>query len=202
MIEQARFELIEEKYGHWASWAVWADAGEKPKSNIGDLSIFEIHNRDSLLCQLRPDVVLVGLNISGRPIEGRLGNLHDGRALYSQDYKLRHALKGTSLWGAYMTDIIKDFEEKACGKMMAYLRSNKSFERDNVECFREELRDLGAAQPRIMAFGVDAFTVLDRNLGEEYTIRMMPHYSNYISQENYSKAIRSIVEWQDVQPHV
>ena len=32
---------------------------------------------------------------------------------------------------------IKDFNEKESGKMMAYLRSNKDFERSNVEIFKQ-----------------------------------------------------------------
>jgi hypothetical protein len=194
MIDQAKFKLIKEKYGHYASWAVWADSGGKPKDNIGDLSIFEIEEKDSLLRQLKPDVVLVGLNISSRSIQSPLGNFHDGRVRYSQDYKLRYALKETSLWGAYMTDIIKDFEQKASGEVMAYLRSNKSLEKDNVERFKEELRDLGVDQPTIIAFGGDAFKVLARNLGEQYDVWKMPHYSKYISKEEYRKEIGSIIE--------
>ena len=48
--------------------------------------------------------------------------------------------------GAYMTDIIKDFEQKAPGKMMAYLRNNKRFEKENLELFKTELKDLGVVQ--------------------------------------------------------
>jgi len=195
MIDQVKFKLIKEKYGHHASWAVWVDGSEKPKNNIGDLSIFETEEEDDLLRQLKPDVVLVGLNISRR-IQFPLGNFHDGRA-HSQDYKLRYALKGSSLWGAYMTDIIKDFEQKASGKMMAYLRSEKSFEKDNVEKFREELRDLGVDQPTLIAFGEDAFKVLTRNLGEHYYVWKVPHYSKYISKEKYREEIGSIFESKD-----
>ena len=192
MINQAKFELIKEKYGHYASWAVWASSSERPKDNIGDLGIFEIDERDSLLRQLKPDVVLVGLYISRR-IQVPLGNFHDGRA-HSMDYKLRYALMETSLWGAYMTDIIKDFEQKASGEVMAYLRSDNSFEKDNVEIFREELRDLGVGQPIVIALGGDAFKVLTRNLGKQYDVRKMPHYSKYISKEKYREEIRLIIE--------
>ena len=83
MIDQAKFELIKAKYGHYASWAVWADSSGKPKDNIGDLSIFEIGVRDSLLRQLKPDIVLVGLNISSRRIQFPLGNFHDGSGVAS-----------------------------------------------------------------------------------------------------------------------
>lgn len=39
MINQEKFDFIKEKYGYYSSWAIWADAGERPKDNIGDLSV-------------------------------------------------------------------------------------------------------------------------------------------------------------------
>jgi hypothetical protein len=194
MISPSRFELIQKNHGQYASWAVWADEGSKPKDNIGDLSIFEVQNRKALLNQLNPNVILVGLNISRRLLKP-FGNFHDARP-HAMDFKLRYALKGTSLWGGYMTDIIKDFEQKASGKMMDYLRRNKDFELANVVKFRQELRDLGdlnVDKPTIFAFGNDAFKVLDRNLGDEFTVIKLPHYSKYISKEGYRAEIQSII---------
>ena len=201
MIDAARFDLIKQKYGHCASWAVWSDAGEKPKDNVGDLSIFDNEKRDDLLKQLKPDVVLVGLSLSSRGIQDPLRNFHDARARYSQDYKLRYALKGTSLWGAYMTDIIKKIEEKASGKVIAYLHSHKSVEKENIDRFREELGDLRVHHPTIIAFGDAAFTVLTRNLGGQYRMQKLPHYAKYISQENYREECRLIIEAVGVQPN-
>ena len=51
-------------------------------------------------------------------------NFHDARHI-SQDYKIRYALKGTKLWGGYMTDIIKNFPEKSSSKMMSFLKKDK-----------------------------------------------------------------------------
>ncbi len=45
MIERKQFELIKKKYGHYASWAIWADEGVKPKDNVGDLSVFDIERK-------------------------------------------------------------------------------------------------------------------------------------------------------------
>jgi hypothetical protein len=86
MIDRDKFDLIKEKYGHYASWAVWADGIDKPKENVGDLSLFEATEHYALLKQLNPNVVLVGLNISRR-IQSALGNFHDGRPS-SMDYKI------------------------------------------------------------------------------------------------------------------
>ena len=110
-MNETKFELIKKKYGHYASWAIWAEVGDTPKSNMGDLNIFEEKN---ILSKLKPNIILAGLNISKRdelkrPFENFHGPL--GGA-----YKIRCALKNSPFWGGYMTDIIKDFAEKASKK--------------------------------------------------------------------------------------
>jgi hypothetical protein len=199
MIDKATFDLIKKKHGLYASWAIWKDQGSRAKDNIGALSIFELNENHKLLEQLKPDIVFAGLNIS-RPIQRPLGNFHDGRAS-SMDYKIRYALKGTPLWGAYMTDVIKDFEQKVAGEMMSYLRKNKRFERDNLDLFKAELRDLGANQPTLIALGRDAFKVLSRNLAGNYDIWKVPHYSNYTSKEIYREEIAAIIKSNSNQPN-
>ena len=62
MIDIQQFENIKQKHGSYASWAVWADASEKPKSNMGDVSYFK---NESVLSLLKNNVVMVGLNLSG-----------------------------------------------------------------------------------------------------------------------------------------
>lgn len=189
MIDRERFELIKKKYGHYASWAIWSDDGEKPKDNMGDLSILNIDTNSALLKQLNPHYILVGLNISKR-IERQLTNFHgpNGGA-----YKIRYALRGSPFWGAYMTDIIKDFEQKACGKVMSYLRTNKTFEEENIKSFRQEIYDLGVNNPEIVAFGGDAYAILKRNFKNEFNICKLPHYSNYIGKEKYRETVKSIL---------
>ena len=73
-----KFDYIKEKYGNVGSWAIWAGEGDKPKSNIGDLTILDPDINKKLLSQLNPNVVLVGLNIS-RKIKVPLANFHDKR---------------------------------------------------------------------------------------------------------------------------
>src|SRR5215831_12135632 len=125
LINRERLDSVRKKYGHYASWAVWGAEGLTPKSGMGDISFFE-DPREELLATLNPEVILVGLNIS-RPIQRPFGNFHPDYP-EAQDYKLRHALYETGFWGGYLTDIIKDFEEKVSGKMMAYLRQDPDFE--------------------------------------------------------------------------
>ena len=193
MIDQDKFGFIKNKYGHYASWAVWADEGTKPKDNIGDLSIFDKERNFTILPKLNPEVVLVGLNIS-RPIETPLANFHDPKP-QAMDYKIRYAFKNSPCWGAYMTDIIKDFEQKAAGKMMRYLRGNKSFEEENVKIFREELESIGSNNPTLIAFGKDCYMVLKRNFNDEFRIAQIPHYSNYTSKEKFRDEVKTILNF-------
>ena len=61
MITTEKFKFIKEKYGLHASWAVWAHAGDRPKSNMGDLSIF---GKPNIELELNSEIVLVALNFS------------------------------------------------------------------------------------------------------------------------------------------
>lgn len=183
MISIEKFVDIRERFGHFASWAIWADEGKNPKDNIDDLSVLNPDLNLGLLKTLHGNSILLGLNISRR-IERPLGNFHDPRPM-ATDFKIRYALKHTSYWGSYMTDIIKDFEEKASGRLMGFLRNNKDFERDNIRKLREEIEFLGFSNPVLVTFGKDAEKIAKRNLCKEFQIVSIPHYANYISKENY-----------------
>jgi len=183
MISIEKFVEIRERFGHFASWAIWADKGKNPKDNIADLSVLNPDSNPSLLKTLHGNSVLLGLNIS-RKIEQPFGNFHDSRSM-ATDFKIRYALKITSYWASYMTDIIKDFEEKASGRLMGFLRSNQDFERDNIRKLREEIEVLGFLNPVLVTFGKDAEKIAKRNLCKDFHIVGIPHYANYISKENY-----------------
>ena len=190
------FTEIRERFSHFASWAVWADEGVNPKDNIDDLSVLNPDVNPNLLKILHGNAILLGLNISRR-IERLLGNFHDPRPM-ATDFKIRYALKDTSYWGSYMTDIIKAFEEKASGKMMSFLRTNKDFERENIRKLREEIEFLRFSQPTLVAFGKDAEKIAERNLSKEFKIVGIPHYANYISKE--ITANESAVSFHNYQP--
>jgi hypothetical protein len=105
MIDPEQFELIGQKHGGYASWAVWAAAARGPKSNIGDLSIFDVAATPTTLQVLKNDIIMVGLNTS-RSFTERFRNFHDPSA-WGNDFKIRFAFTNTEYYGAYMTDIIK-----------------------------------------------------------------------------------------------
>ena len=49
MIFPEKFKFIKDKYQYQASWAVWAEEGETPKSNVGDLSVLDPDINKNLL---------------------------------------------------------------------------------------------------------------------------------------------------------
>ena len=193
MISQNQFNFIKSKYQYWSSWAIWADQGDTPKSNVGDLSVLDPSTNPKLLPTLNPNIALVALNISRGDITLPFGNFHDARS-EATDYKIRYATNDTPLWGAYMTDIIKDFEEKISGKVKSYLRENRDFEKENVDFFVQELSDIGATNPTLIAFGNESYDILKRNLNNEFKIHKIPHYANYSSKEKYRQQIKEVME--------
>jgi len=106
------------------------------------LSVLNPDINQNLLNELNPNIILVALNISRGDIQEPLANFHDKRS-EATDYKLRYALKDTALWGGYLTDIIKDFDQKISGKVVSFLKENPRFEKENVDYFLEEISYLG-----------------------------------------------------------
>ena len=90
-----------------------------------------------------------------------------------------------------MTDIIKDYEEVMSGKVLKYLNSNPDIKKENIKSFEIELKDIGAKNPIIIAFGNDCFKILNE-LKEKYTIFKVPHYSSCISKEQLREAFNEI----------
>ncbi|MFZ1568577.1 MAG: hypothetical protein WAT29_07150 [Thiolinea sp.] len=170
-----------------ASWAVWAKAGEKPKSNISDMSVLDVNLNPSVLDLVTTDIVMVALNFAREVAFNRpFMNFHDANP-HGQDYKIRHAFEGTEFYGAYMTDIIKDFPMLSSSDVLKHLKNNPSVVQNQIERFREELKFIGTYKPILLAFGKDTFNILQRNLRhEEYgALIQLTHYSHQINKENY-----------------
>ena len=108
------------------------------------------------------------------------------------DFKIRFAFKDSPYWGGYMTDLIKGCVEKESVKVKKYLRKNKECERQNVKKFLQELDDIGAIDPTLIAFGKVTHEVLKGNpeiqkriLNGQLKIREVDHYSCSLNKENY-----------------
>jgi len=183
-VSQVTFDALRERFGWCSSWALWSPAGATPKSGIADLWHFEAEHLAATLDQLHANVIFVGLNFSRNPDLEPFANFHSGKPT-GQDYKLRHALQGTPFWGAYMTDIIKDFVEVSSTNLMQALRNNPSIEKSSVQTFLEEIDLLGAKDPLLVALGGDTHKILTRNFAGRFRIQRVPHYANYVAPQTY-----------------
>ena len=183
-ISKEKLIEIRKKYGLHASWAIWAVETDRPKSNMGDLSIFE---DNSVLKQLNPNNILVAYNFS---VDGKV--LHPWENFHGENgeaYKLRYALRDTALWGAYMTDIIKDFVDPDAESVTEYLKENPQVLIQNIERFEKEVADLGVNSPRLYALGNDVFEILKTHLSSRFRIHKITHYAWQRSKEQYREKI-------------
>jgi hypothetical protein len=187
-ITNEKFALIKSKYGHMSSWAIWANKTIKEKSNIDDISFFN----DIKEIKFNPNIILVGLNISEK-IKRPFGNFHSEKSS-AHDYKIRYALKDTIIWGAYMTDIIKDFEEKISNNLIKYLRDNPEFLKENINSFEDELKYIGSNNPILIAFGNDCYKLLINNFKNKYPVYKVSHYSSCISKEKLKDEFLEIIQ--------
>jgi len=90
-----------------------------------------------------------------------------------------------------MTDIIKKMEMKSSPGVKTYLKKNPSVVQENISAFREELSELEAEEPILLAFGIDAYNLLYKNLRKyEYSkLVRLTHYSHQIGKEDYKKEV-------------
>jgi len=184
------YNKIKEKYANISSWALWSEEIDtRSKQGMGDISFFEDPSQRTLEL-LNPNIVLVGLNISEK-IDRVFGNFHPDKTS-AQDYKTRFAVHGSMFWGAYMTDVIKSYEEKISGNLMKYLSKNKDFEKENIKMFEQELLDIGSQNTIIIAFGNDSYTILKRNLNDKYKIYKVPHYSAFVKLDTLRQAFTDL----------
>lgn len=192
MITLEQFEFVKQNHGGYASWAVWADADKNPKSNMGDISVFDLNSNHGLLDVLNTSVIMVGLNISSdsRLLPEPFRNFHDPSPR-ANDFKIRYAFRNTEFYGAYMTDIIKRVGMINSKDLLTHLRDHPALVGKNIEIFRQELRDLNSAAPTILAFGAGAYNIVHDHLGsEEYShLIKLTHYSHYIGKEKYRETV-------------
>ena len=90
-----------------------------------------------------------------------------------------------------MTDIIKFLEEVASKNVMKYLQERPEIIEKNLTTFREEMQDLKATAPIILAFGKETHNILSKNLNKnEYRkLIKLTHYSHRMGKEAYKEAV-------------
>lgn len=194
MITREIFDFIKKKYGQHASWAVWAKQGATPTSNMDNMSVLDPDINKNLLSELNPDIVLVALNFSVDIKHEPWENFHKYRP-HATDFKTRYALRDTPLWDAYMTDILKDYPEKDSNKVIAHLKKHPELEQQNITRFRQEITDIGANNPLLVAFGDIVYNILKENLSNEFKIIKIPHYASRINKEEYREQIKKILNY-------
>ena len=190
IMEIDKFNEIKKYYGDCGSWAIWAESNEKVKSNVGDLSVLDPEVNSELLNQLKPELVFVGLNFSSIDDLTPFSNFHSPNSK-AQDFKIRYALKNTEYWGSYMTDIIKNFEEKKSKIIKKIMKEDRNLEKINDEIMMKELGVLGVENKMIVAFGRDTYNILERNLGDNFNIHRVTHYSHFINKEKYREELKN-----------
>lgn len=180
---------IKNKYDGVGSFAIWSkiDPTKRPKYGVGDMGWLRTFKHK----HINKNVVFVGLNISGK-IDIPFSNFHSSKST-AHDYKIRYAVENSPFTCAYMTDIIKDHEEKISGNVMKYLNSNPDFVKTNISIFENEIKDIGLNNPTIIAFGNDAYKIMKKyKLHEKYKIFKVSHYSSCISKEKLRDAFNEI----------
>ncbi len=195
MINKKNYEELKKRYGSISSWALWAPQLDTPKSNTGNMGVF---NDKDLLSKLNPNYVFVGLNCSsthGERSDGYTGPWGNFHSTYSgqNDFKLRYALTGTKYWGAYITDFIKRFPEVDSTKVAEYVSKHPELLNENIQEFRSELALLGT-KPVLIALGTKTYEYMKKYLSREYTLVKVTHYAHQISKENYRKDVLSVLD--------
>lgn len=151
------------------------------------MDLLNIRKNPSTLNILRTDVVMVALNFA-REVEMSepFLNFHDSNP-HGQDYKIRFAFEGTEYYGSYMTDIIKDFPMLSSKDVLKHLKENPHIIENQINVFKDELEFIGSNKPKILAFGKDAYNIINQNMNRnDYSeLIALTHYSHQIGKEKY-----------------
>ena len=189
VISRTQLETVRKEIGGHTSWAVWSPVGAKPKSNVGDLSIFNDEEKlATTLKKLNPDIVLAGLNGSTGDTAATIGaipfgNFHSGWSR-AQDYKIRFATIGTALEGAFMTDVIKHHYETDSNVVGRDLRANPDYERLKVEEFFKEITILSRS-PIVFAFGGMGYDLIQKYNDDRFKVYKLYHYAFTMGKEKF-----------------
>ena len=191
-MDKRKFDELAMKYGDVASWAIWAPELDKPKSNVGNLSVFD---DPSLYKRVNPNYAFIGLNVSGGRAEGaKIVTWESFHSPYGKhnDFKLRYALRDTHYWGSYITDLIKNFPELHSENVISYLKHDQDLLKKNIDVFDNEMELLG--KPVLVAMGEPVYDLLMKTVADRFQIIKIPHYSYRISKENYRAEVLDSLE--------
>lgn len=201
-LSESTYEKLKQ-FGDVSSWAIWTspnrpihydESAKVDVSNTGDMSIF---NDENLINKLREGVVFVGLNASVHKerADGYVGpwaNFHSDDDKRQRDYKLRHALSGTSFEGCYMTDVIKNHPDKDSQAVVKAIKADPKILEENIKTLKRELSYF-EDKPILVAMGNDAYRYLQKCLKNDYKIIKILHYSHYIGPQKYRARVLDVL---------
>ena len=120
-------------------------------------------------------------------------DFHSGNSR-SHSYKLRYALKGTTFWGAYMTDLLKDVEKTDSKQVVSRFKKDKAALEKQIKDFESKISNLGW-KPILVALGNATYDFL-KSLKDKYpAIEKLPHYSySRISKERYRDKVMEMLK--------
>ena len=118
-------------------------------------------------------------------------NFHSSNSS-ATDYKLRHALEGTPLWGSYMTDLFKNFVEVNGNKVIERIRAEPEILAKNIRSLRKEIEYVSESKPILVAVGSKSYELLShkkKGLVGEFKIIKIPHYADYMHEDTYRQRV-------------
>ena len=187
-MDSTKFKKLTESYvskrGSWAIWNGEKDKYDKKYIKLADLTII-LDNVD----KLHTKYVIIGFNPSP-PIPPKIENpdkqweaFHPVNRPRNHDRKLYEAFKGTKVWGAYMTDLIKE-DEVNVNKMRKDIdaKNNSEKKEDHKKYFQAELTCVGVTPHSIfILLGKDArelfFDFINGTPFSLNTTICLPHYA-------------------------
>jgi hypothetical protein len=132
-------------YARHASWAIWSWPASTTRGQwawVKDLD--PLRRADS--GALRADIVVIALNPATRgTIPADWAAFHDS----ANDGRLALALHGTGAEGAYMTDLVNDWNQSVSSTVSAVLAKDPRLAAHHVGRLHTELSDLGTS-PKVL----------------------------------------------------
>ncbi len=188
MIKRENYAILKEKYGNIASWAIWDD---------DDISGQDwCLNDDELMKNIETKYVLVALNPHGNENANQSKeqdntspwrhNFHTS----ANDCDLRDAIRGTSFWGSYITDLFKR-------KPSEGQNSLKIEEKDIIKSVKELEDEIALISDNVIliALGDKVFNYLNKYLSGPYVIRKIRHFSyRFLDPKEYHKEIVDLIQ--------
>lgn len=190
MIERGTFDILRERFGHVASWAVWSGRREGRAAGrwVSDLTVLNPDTHPELLTSLHTRAVLIALNSgvrdAARMAPAPFSMFHDP---VGRDFMLAEAVDETPFRGSYVTDFFKGVPTRDGSGLAAHLAAHPDKLAQDVATLREELALLGATRPLLVCLGSQVEPFVREHLGGDHDVVRVTHYSAAIAKTAYHR---------------